>query len=316
MASNLDGSTPPLTAALPLALIYVTADTLNQRTGPGTTYSKSGSLSYGTKVCVVSKSSNWAKLDSNKWVCSDYLSSSPTGGSNGGSNGGGAVSVTVKNTKVRDALKSSQWASKADALAAAFDVVKAQGYSNACAIGLMANLAAEGNYGIVEYAFSSSHNFGFYLPSGGVKCKTIADIKYVKNWTTCSNCGTRNMGSYTLKQGSCGFGSVQWSYDRRVNFANVCLNIMKKDSDVNDGNWAIAEATFIAQELKGGYYNSVSKAANNAGGSVEAWAEAFADKYERPAGADLNMSGTGSACRTRRSYARTIYNLLSSKGAI
>jgi len=36
------------------------------------------------------------------------------------------------------------------------------------------------------------------------------------------------------------------------------LNIMKKDSDVNDGNWAIAEATFIAQELKGGYYNSAS----------------------------------------------------------
>ena len=82
----------------------------------------------------------------------------------------------------------------------------------------MANLVAEGNYGIVEYSFSKSHNFGFYLPSGGVKCKTIADINYVKNWTT-SNEGS---GNSKLKKGSCGFGSVQWSFERRVNFANIC----------------------------------------------------------------------------------------------
>ena len=176
----------------------------------------------------------------------------------------------------------------------------------------MGNLVAEGNYGIVEYSFSKSHSYGFRLPSGGSKCKTIEDIKYVKNWTT-SNKGSELS---KVKKGSCGFGSVQWFYERRVNFANVCLSIMKKDSDVHDGNWAIAEATFIAQELKGGYYSSVKNAAVNAGGSVEAWAEAFTDKYERPSGADLNMSGTGIACKTRRKLARDIYDYLNNLNAL
>ena len=216
------------------------------------------------------------------------------------------ILVNANDTRVLDALKKSPWSHKADSLAVAYYTLKDNDYSDECAIGLMGNLVAEGNYGIVEYAFSRSHNFGFYLPSGGVKCKTIADIVYVKNWTT-SNQGS---GNSKWKKGSCGFGSVQWSFERRVNFANICLSIMKVDSDVHDGNWAIAEATFITQELENGYYNSIEKAALNAGGSVEDWAEAFTDKYERPAGADLNMSGTGIACITRRKYAREIYDYL------
>ena len=217
-----------------------------------------------------------------------------------------------KNQNVLAALQRSQWSQKADSLAVAYNTIKSSGYSTECAIGLMANLVAEGNYGIVEYSFSLSHSYGFRLPSGGSKCRTIEDIRYVKSWTT-SDYGSEFS---KVKKGSCGFGSVQWSYDRRVNFANVCLSIMKKDSDVHDGNWAIAEATFIAQELKGGYYSSVKNAAVNAGGSVEAWAEAFTDKYERPSGADLNMSGTGSACQTRRRIARELYNYLRNSNAL
>ena len=227
-------------------------------------------------------------------------------------NNNNQIIVQTSNTKVLEALKKSPWSSKADSLSVAYYVLKNNGYSNECAIGLMANLVAEGNYGIVEYSFSKSHNFGFYLPSGGVKCKTIADINYVKNWTT-SNEGS---GNSKLKKGSCGFGSVQWSFERRVNFANICLSIMKEDSDVHDGNWSIAEATFITQELKGGYYNSVKNAAINAGGSVEAWAEAFTDKYERPSGADLKMTGVGTACKTRRKYAREIYDYLNNLNAL
>ena len=217
-----------------------------------------------------------------------------------------------KNENVLAALQRSQWSQKADSLAVAYNTIKSSGYSTECAIGLMANLVAEGNYGIVEYSFSLSHSYGFRLPSGGSKCRTIEDIKYVKSWTT-SNKGSELS---KVKKGSCGFGSVQWSYERRVNFANVCLSIMKKDSDVHDGNWAIAEATFIAQELKGGYYSSVKNAAVNAGGSVEAWAEAFTDRYERPSGADLNMSGTGSACQTRRRIARELYDYLRNSNAL
>ena len=222
------------------------------------------------------------------------------------------IFVQTSNTKVLDALKKSPWSSKADSLAVAYYVLKKNGYSNECAIGLMANLVAEGNYGIVEYSFSKNHSFGFCLPSGGAKCKTIADIKYVKNWTT-SNEGS---GNSKLKKGSCGFGSVQWSFGRRVNFANICLSIMKEDSDVHDGNWSIAEATFITQELEGGYYNAVQTAALSAGGSVEDWAEAFTDKYEKPRGADKDMSGVGIACKTRRKYAREIYDYLNNLKAL
>ena len=133
----------------------------------------------------------------------------------------------------------------------------------------------------------------------------------MRNWTT----SDANSGNSKWKKGSCGFGSVQWSYDRRVNFANLCLSIMKNDSDVNDSNWSIAEASFIIQELKSGYYNSVAKAATKAGGSVEAWAEAFTDKYERPSGADLKMNATGPACITRRNFARAIYEYLKNNNA-
>ena len=176
----------------------------------------------------------------------------------------------------------------------------------------MANLVAEGNYGIVEYSFSKKHSYNFYLPSGGVKCKTIKDIEYVRDWPTTND----NTCNSKLKRGSCGFGSVQWSFGRRVNFANMCLSIMKNDSDVNDENWAIAEATFITQELKNGYYSRVESAALKAGGSVADWAEAFADKYEIPSGSDRNMSGTGPACIKRRKNAVEIYNYLKSKNVL
>ena len=53
-----------------------------------------------------------------------------------------------------------------------------------------------------------------------------------------------------------------------------------------------------------------------AGGSVEDWAEAFADKYEIPSGADRNMPGTGIACKTRRKYAREIYDYLNNLKAL
>ena len=168
----------------------------------------------------------------------------------------------------------------------------------------MANLFEEGNYGIVEYSFSKNHSYGFNLPSGGYKCKTIRDIIYVRDWTT------SDVGSSKLKKGSCGFGSVQWSYGRRVNFANVCLSIMKVDSDVKDDNWAIAESTFITQELKDTYYNLISKAAMKAGGSVEDWAEAFTDKYERPQNACLKMTNSGIACQKRRKIAKDLYDYL------
>ena len=58
---------------------YVTATTLNVRSGAGTNYSIIGSLSKGTKVEVISTTNGWSKIKYNGstgYVSSQYLSSS------------------------------------------------------------------------------------------------------------------------------------------------------------------------------------------------------------------------------------------------
>ena len=60
---------------------YVTATTLNVRSGAGTSYSVLGSLSKGTKVEVISTTNGWSKISYNGstgYVSSQYLSSSST----------------------------------------------------------------------------------------------------------------------------------------------------------------------------------------------------------------------------------------------
>lgn len=291
--------------------MYVTSTALNIRAGPGTDYATKGTYSKGDEVCVVSTSGGWAELSTGYYVSAQYLTTkapdTPTP----------SPDIIVNHTKIRDALLTSQWKAKADSLTVAYDVAIGNGYPINAAIGLMANLIHEGNYGVVEYTFSKSHYFDFYLPSGSTngKAKTIKDIEYLRDWTTDKNAGSVKLSTYTLYKGSCGFGSIQWSYTRRVGFAKACLQIMSKDSDVTDTNWAIAEAKYIAQELKTTYYTSISNAAKKYNNTVEAWAEAFTDYYERPAGSDGNMSASGTACKTRRATARSLYDYLSSKKA-
>ena len=60
---------------------YVTATSLNVRSGAGTSYSILGSLSKGTKVEVISTTNGWSKINYNGsigYVSSQYLSSSST----------------------------------------------------------------------------------------------------------------------------------------------------------------------------------------------------------------------------------------------
>lgn len=60
---------------------YVTATTLNVRSGAGTSYLVLGSLSKGTKVEVISTTNGWSKINYNGsigYVSSQYLSSSST----------------------------------------------------------------------------------------------------------------------------------------------------------------------------------------------------------------------------------------------
>lgn len=47
---------------------------LNVRSGPGTNYDKIASLQNGELVTVYETSANWSRIGENRWVCSDYLS--------------------------------------------------------------------------------------------------------------------------------------------------------------------------------------------------------------------------------------------------
>jgi len=61
---------------------YVTATSLNIRSGPGTNHPKQGKLSYGDKVTVVATTDGWQKLSTGGWVSGIYLANSaPRAGS-------------------------------------------------------------------------------------------------------------------------------------------------------------------------------------------------------------------------------------------
>lgn len=57
---------------------YVNVNTaLNVRSGPGTNYSIVGKKYRGDVLTIFVNQGNWSKIDTNKWVCSDYLSNTP-----------------------------------------------------------------------------------------------------------------------------------------------------------------------------------------------------------------------------------------------
>ena len=49
------------------------ASTLNIRSGPGTSYSRTGSLKNGTKVTIVEEKNGWGKLKQGGWVSLQYV---------------------------------------------------------------------------------------------------------------------------------------------------------------------------------------------------------------------------------------------------
>ena len=78
---------------------YVTASVLNVRSGPGTGYSVTGSLSRGTAVSVVAESNGWCKLALGGWVSKTYISTEPVNASGGSS--GQTYYVTASALNVR-----------------------------------------------------------------------------------------------------------------------------------------------------------------------------------------------------------------------
>lgn len=186
-------------------------------------------------------------------------------------------------------------------------------YPDEFLIGLIANIICEGTPGIVEYSFSSQHQYGFYLPSGGCRIQTMSDIDYLLNWTT-SNVGTKEGG---VQKGSCGVSSVQWSFGRRITWLNLLKDHMKEEgrTEVTRYDLNYADTEMILAELdpdneKYSYYSRIQRAlANTSNPTAEDYAEALCDIYFSPAGCDLYYLGTGTACITRRAVAKDLWSI-------
>lgn len=180
-------------------------------------------------------------------------------------------------------------------------------YSDEFIIGLLANIACEGAPDSVEEAFSVKHQYGFYLPSGGTIIKNLEDVEYLLNWTTSDNGSQKGC----FLKGSCGVSSVQWSYGRRIKWCSILKDILvlsnRTECTIIDFNKANKEMFFSELEQNGYYYPKIEKFAQKDGCSAESYAEAICDIYEAPGGADLNMSGTGEACKTRRAIAKDLW---------
>lgn len=79
----------------------VTATTLNVRKGPGTSYAKAGTLSYGATVEVESITNGWAKLTDGNYVSAQYLRAVTT------SSGSTTMYVTCRTLNVRSGAGTS-----------------------------------------------------------------------------------------------------------------------------------------------------------------------------------------------------------------
>lgn len=189
-----------------------------------------------------------------------------------------------------------------------FDARDAEGnrlYSDEFVMGIIANVEHEGAPGIVEYYFSLLHYYDFYLPSGGVKIKTVDDVYYLMNWTTDNS--DKSLGVF---KGSCGVSSVQWSYQRRIKWLNKLLESLNGRTVVTQYDLTYADVTMMLEELdiNGTYYRKVTSAVGKNPTAAD-YAEALCDYYFIPAGADLNYTNTCPQCQDRRATAERLWKM-------
>lgn len=222
-------------------------------------------------------------------------------GTQGGGNQGGNEELLpdLSDDQVYQALKNAGYG-KAYALAAAYKAA-APVYGQNFAIGLMANIQAEGSYGVVEYTFSSSGHYhdthGFSLPSGSTKVKNATDVQYLINesWDTSTK---HSYGKGECSPRSCGFGSIQWSFDRRIGLAKKYLSCL---SVYDDEHMGAVEVAYMMDEFAGGYHPVVEHCD---GKSPEDCARVICKEYEIPKNASA-------AAEVRAGNATAIKNILS-----
>ena len=112
--------------------------------------------------------------------------------------------------------------------------------------GLIGSSIEEGRAGLVQYSFSRKGAYGFELPSGGTKIKTLDDISYLESWTI----SDKDTEEGLPKKGSLGVGCIQWSYDRRIKYCKVLRSVISNENYITDEELQRADIEMILKELR------------------------------------------------------------------
>lgn len=195
--------------------------------------------------------------------------------------------LDASSSKVYSSLDSSVlFKNKASVMSIVYDALMESYGDVNLAVGVMANVYAEGSFGIVEYKYSKNHTPPWDATrwsgtsSGIYKIQNKGDIEYLKSLG--SNC-------------SVGVGMIQWSFGRRVNLCNKYLGYLADEQSLpfepyangilTDEFLMYVEVQCMLEELSSTSYSSVVQACLNAS-SVEECADIICRKYEAPDNVD------------------------------
>ena len=189
--------------------------------------------------------------------------------SNGNTSTGGSSSVIgdLSTSQVYQALAADKaYAAKAPAMAAAYEAA-APLYGKEFAIGLMANIVAEGNYGQIEYKNSQGYWSKASSDVLAIAGKIVSSESMVDTLLNGIPDGTKGIG----------VGSIQWSGGRRV----MLLNEYKANAKAyTNDELGVIEVNYMMKELAGGY-QTVVQACSGKGASE--CASIICKNYEKPA---------------------------------
>ena len=214
------------------------------------------------------------------------------GPDNGGNTGGGGGDRPVGNLEVYNKLAADpRYSSKATAMALAYTYAVDK-YGENFAIGLMANILAEGDSGLVEGMWT-------YSSGGDSKVKSNCSCngssgKYVYWYWNQASCAVHSLAyTYidsesdidtllTIPNGVAGIGvgSVQWSGGRRVGLLNL---YKQKGVTFSKDELLEIEVEYTMMEFAGDYYKVVMACS---GKSAAECGSIICSQYEKPAGSD------------------------------
>lgn len=182
---------------------------------------------------------------------------------------------------------------KAEAMGLAYSIIEPRLGANA-AIGLMANIKHEGNFGLLEgmwWVSSPTERKSTYLSCCGKYTREYWNVSHEvhriggergKILESTSEINTLlDLGGST----GIGVGIIQWSGGRRLALLNIYKNLLGSATRIDRSIAIAAEVQMMSDELSEGksHYRGVTAAISKCGNtSPEAWAEAFCDAYEMP----------------------------------